>query len=346
MVTITDIANKAGVSRATVSYVLNGQNTAVRISDETRERVMNVANELGYRRNQLARAVITGQTRMLGLWVMQSQHEPVARVLAGIMAEADANDYFVKLVGFDEYDEKTSVARVVERCIEWRLAGIIAIHAPESALDALQPQLQNVNVPLIIVDSQAPRDGVIHITSDQENALRQLVVHLANLGHRRITFLAGRPDESELLSWRRIRAYEAAMTELGLKEFISVRHGYWDHTATQQVTEELLSLPPNQRPTAIACWSDITAMNVIQTAARLGLRVPEDVSVTGFDDSRAAALYNPPLTTIAQSFEEMGRHALRRLLARTTDHSPLPDGEEECLSTELIIRESTAKPVQ
>jgi LacI family transcriptional regulator len=344
MITITDIAAKAGVSRATVSYVLNGQNTAVRISDETRERVMKVAAELGYRRNQLARAVITGQTRMLGLWVMQSQHEPVARVLAGIMAEADANDYFVKLVGFDEYDERTSVARVVERCIEWRLAGIIAVHAPESALDALQPQLGDVKVPIISVDSQGPRAGLIHITSDQQDALRQVVGHLSQLGHRRITFLGGRPEQSELLSWRRIHAYEAAMTGSDLMEFIDVRHGYWDHATTQKVAEELLSLPLGQRPTAIACWSDITAMNVIQVATRMGLRVPEDISVTGFDDSRAAALYNPPLTTIAQNFEEMGRHALRRLLARTTDNTPLPEGAEECLKTELVVRESTAKP--
>lgn len=344
MITITDIAAKAGVSRATVSYVLNGQNTAVRISDETRQRVMEVASELGYRLNQLARAVITGQTRMLGLWVMQSQHEPVARVLSGIMQEADANDFFVKLVGFDEFDEHTSVARVVERCIEWRLAGIVALHAPEQALDALQPHLRGVEVPLILVDSQAPRAGVVHITSDQEGAMHQVIDHLRGLGHRRIAFIAGRPDDTEMLSWRRIRAYEAAMRQAGLQHYTQVRHGYWDTTATIKLAEELLNLPHDQRPTALACWSDITAMTVIQTATRLGFRVPQDLSVTGFDDSRTAALYNPPLTTVAQNFEEMGRRAVRQLLAMTSDLEGMQDGAELCLPTSLVARHSTATP--
>lgn len=349
MITITDIANKAGVSRATVSYVLNGQNTTVRISDVTRQRVMEVATELGYRRNQLARAVITGQTRMLGLWVMQSQHEPVARILSGLMSEADANDFFVKLVGFDEFDGQLSVSRVVERCIEWRLAGIVAIHAPEAALDALQPSLGDLNVPLVIVDSQAARPGVAHIASNQESAILDVIAHLKSLGHRRIAFIAGRPDPEELLSRRRVEAYEHAMRQLDLISEIAVHYGQWDAESTARLTEFLLSAPAAERPTAIGCWSDLTAMTVVQTAARMGLRIPQDISVTGFDDSRAAALYNPPLTTVAQDFEEMGRQALRKLLARTNPAWSAPEESEEVqLATELVVRESSgpANPAQ
>lgn len=342
MITITDIANKAGVSRATVSYVLNGQNTTVRISDVTRQRVMEVANELGYRRNQLARAVITGQSRMLGLWVMQSHHEPVSRILSGLMAEADANDFFVKLVGFDEFDGKSSVQRVVERCIEWRLAGIVAIHAPEAALDALQPHLPAHNIPLVIVDSQAGRSGAAHICSDQDGAILSVVEHLHDLGHRRIAFISGRPDPEELLSRSRLRAYEKAMRQVGLASDISSHFGNWSAESTAELTAQLLSTPEETRPTAIACWSDLTAMTVVQTAARLGLRVPQDLSVTGFDDSHAAGLYNPPLTTVAQSFEEMGNRALRHLLARTNpEFTPSAEIEEDKLPTQLVVRESS-----
>src|SRR5688572_27581316 len=127
MITITDIAAKAGVSRATVSYVLNEHNTSVRISDATRQRVLEAAEVLGYRRNELARAMITGKNRMLGFWVMHANREPVVRVLSGAMKEADESGYFIQMLGFEN---STLDHRIVERCIEWRLAGIIAIHAP------------------------------------------------------------------------------------------------------------------------------------------------------------------------------------------------------------------------
>src|SRR5687768_12302483 len=163
MTTISDIAAKAGVSRATVSYVLNRENTTVRISDSTRARVLEAAAELGYRRNELARAVITGKNRMLGFWVMQSNREPVERVLAGAMQEADENDYFIKLIGFDN---EMPDARVIDKCIEWRLSGIIAIHAPEATLSHLKPRLDEGKIPLVVIDSQRVPAGSTHVRAD------------------------------------------------------------------------------------------------------------------------------------------------------------------------------------
>ncbi|HEY3333107.1 MAG TPA: LacI family DNA-binding transcriptional regulator [Capsulimonadaceae bacterium] len=340
MITISDIAEKAGVSRATVSYVLNKRSTAVRISEETRRRVVETASALGYRRNELARAVTTGNSRMLGFWVMQSQHEPVAHVLAGAMQEADSHDYFIKMLGFDN---SAIGQRIVEQCVEWRLSGIIAIHAPVVALDNLQPMIAESAIPMVIVDSQGPRRGSIHVTSDQTLGVRQIIEHLASLGHRKITYVTGGSSEHEMLSHRRAEAYAAAMAAVGLEQNVNVVYGEWDADVTRAETRRMLALPTDDpmRPTAVACWSDLTAMLVIQTAAKMGVRVPDNLSVAGFDDLAGAELYNPPLTTIAQSFGEMGRIAVRRLLRCIDEESASGSPAEETLPTRLVVRAST-----
>ena len=345
MTTITDVAARAGVSRATVSYVLNDRNTSVRISEDTRQRVMESAHSLGYRRNELARAVITGKSRMLGFWVMQSNHEPVARVLAGAMKEAEQSGYFIKMLGFDD---NSLDGRIVESCIEWRLSGIIAIHAPQAPLGAIYPSVLESNIPIIIVDSEHPPDGSVHIASDAAPGMHAIIEHLVGLGHRRIAFLAGQPDDLNNLSQVRTAAYKTAMEHFSLGENVRIECGHWDlvqapgrwnSEPTERAVRELLSLPLDARPTAIACASDHMAMVAVRTAAEMSVRVPHDLSVTGFDDLAAAALYNPPLTTVSQSFEEMGCRAVCRLVSQIED---APGSDNNLLPTQLIVRASTA----
>ncbi|HEX8237920.1 MAG TPA: LacI family DNA-binding transcriptional regulator [Abditibacteriaceae bacterium] len=344
MVTITDIATKAGVSRATVSYVLNERNTTVRISDHTRQRVMETAAELGYRRNELARAVITGKNRMLGFWVMHSNREPVVRVLGGAMKEADSNDYFIKMLGLDN---DTVDSRIVERCIEWRLSGIIAIHAPAAAMDVLYPKVVDSGIPMVVVDSQRPPQGSTHVAANGAGGVRSVVEYLVKLGHRKIVFIAGEPDE-DTISHTWAQAYLNTMQELGLQRYQKVLHGYWLPEPTEHITRTLLQQPTQveERPTAIVCASDNMAMVVVRTAGQMSIRVPQELSVTGFDDSTVAALYNPPLTTVAQPFEEMGRLAVRSLLASTDveQQSELLEYSLEQLPTQLVVRQSTAAP--
>lgn len=338
MVTITDVAARAGVSRTTVSYVLSNGEVSERISPQTRNRVMEAVAELGYRRNALAHAVTTGQNRMLGFWVMQSNREPVVRVLAGAMREADANGYFIKMLGFDN---QTTPDTIVQQCIEWRLSGIIAIHAPTDLLNRVHPQIKNSHIPAIIVDSQQPPQDSLHIASDSADGILRVMNLLLEGGHRNIAFIAGYPDASDRVSLRRENAYRAAMQRAGLEHQIRVHHGSWNYESTaptEVATRELLeSADP---PTAIVCVSDHTAMVVIRTAAQMGVRVPDELSVTGFDDVAVAALYNPPLTTVSQEFEAMGALAVQHLLRGPSNgESPY---REELLPTQLIVRDSTA----
>jgi len=324
MITITDIATKAGVSRATVSYVLNERNTSVRISDQTRHRVMEAASDLGYRRNELARAVTTGKNRMLGFWVMQSNREPVIRVLSGAMKEADENEYFIKMLGFDN---RALDSRTLERCVEWRLSGIIAIHAPKSTMQDLWPQIQATAIPFVLVDSQHPPADCFHIEADHSGGMRVAVEHLLELGHRRIAFLGGESATKDSISGAREKAYLEAMKAHGLERECrvgcgdwSADFGDWEDGAVAGAVRQLLDASP--RPTAIACASDHMAMIVIRLASERGLSVPRDLSVTGFDDVTVATLYNPPLTTVAQPFEEIG-HAAGALFEESFRQSKL-----------------------
>ncbi len=328
------------MSRATVSYVLNEQNTSIKISGPTRVRVLESAAELGYRRNELARAVITGKTRMLGFWVMQSNREPVVRVLAGAMKEADDNDYFIKMLGFDN---STLDSRTLERCVEWRLAGIIAFHAPEDAMRHLLPQINETKIPFVMVDSQHPPDGCINIEADHAGGMMAIVEHLVAQGHRRIAFLGGQRGEEDSISGAREKAYRDAMGRSGLERECRVEVGDWraewsdwENGTTAAAALRLLHLQP--RPTAIACASDHMAMIVMRLAADNGIRVPQQLSVTGFDDVTSATLYTPPLTTIAQPFEAIGRSAVRHLIAPANEEPSL------VLPARLIVRGSTAKP--
>ena len=337
MITITDIAAKAGVSRATVSYVLNGRDTSVRISDNTRQKVMETASELGYRRNELARAMITGKNRMLGFWVMQSNREPVVRVLSGAMKEADENGYFIKMLGFDN---GALDARTLERCVEWRLSGIIAIHAPGASMRDLYPKIVETGIPFVMVDSQQPPLGCLNIAADNEGGMKAIVEHLTSLGHQKIAFLGGRRESEDSISGARERAYRATMKKCGLDAHCDVEYGDWqaeftdwENGETAAAVRRLLEKTP--RLTAIACASDHMAMIVIRLAAERGLKVPDDLSVTGFDDVTLATLYHPPLTTVAQPFEQIGRVAVRHLL-------DLHLGDEPQLPAHLIVRGSTA----
>jgi LacI family transcriptional regulator len=342
MITITDVAAKAGVSRATVSYVLNDRNTAVRISDDTRQRVLEAATDLGYRRNELARAMITGKNRMLGFWVMQSNREPVMRVLAGAMQEADESNYLIQMIRFDNSSLDT---RTLERCVEWRLAGIIAIHAPSSTIGSLLPQIAASEIPFVMVDSQRiPHSGgFLNIAADDRGGMQAVVAHLVGLGHRRIAFLGGQSGERDSISDSRERAYRETMRAHGLDHECRVEYGDWcadlqgwESGETAESARRLLESTP--RPTAIACASDHIAMIVMRLAAERGLRVPQDISVTGFDDVAVSALYNPPLTTVAQPFEQIGRIAVCSLLKpeqAITEHVP----------ARLIVRASTGRPL-
>ncbi len=336
MITISDIASRAGVSRTTVSYVLNGRESGVRISEETRRRVQEAASAMGYRRNSLAHAVTTGKNPVLGFLACAPEGELVARLLAGALDEAEEASYFIKVL---RLRHNTVNAEVIERCAELRLAGVIVLYLDQGQLKYLQGEMARYEIPVAVLDDSFPQPAGIRVISDDVQGCRLAIQHLAALGHKRIAFISGAPTSG--CAVLREDGFQAAMREakLPLPEGYLLR-GEWNIEATEQAALQLLS-SEHGRPTAILCAGDEWAMVAMRTLRRQGLHVPEDVSVVGFGDFRTSQFWEPPLTTVAQPFQEMGRLAVRRLLQKIqAPDDPLP--REDALPTQLIVRESTA----
>lgn len=338
IITMADIAREAGVSRATASYVLNDRDTAVRISMETRQRVLDAAKALGYRRNELARAVVTGKNRVLGVLARNPGPEPKARLLEGVLEEAGASGYFIKLLHHPKQEDVREVAR---RCVEQRLAGIIVMRPSQIALGELYEELEHYQMPIVLVDDTLSQRGAITVTSDDVQGCRLAVEHLVALGHRHIALLEGRREPNPLL---RESAFRQAMADYGLsKPDQYIAYGNWSQEQTEQLTTELFH-QRRSHPTALFCSAgDAFAAVAIRALRRIGLRVPEDVSVIGYSDLLLATCLDPPLTTIAQPFQEMGRVAVRHLLALLEGQAEISVNQplNSLLPTQLVVRQST-----
>lgn len=340
MVSMKDVAARAGVSQSTVSFVLNSRKRDDgSISEETRQRVLQTAAELGYRRNELSRAVVSGKNRMIGFITSARSLEFQARMTNGVLDETQARDYTVKIVRVADVE---TGRRHIERCVELRMAGVISLQPPGDVLHHLRAELRAANIPLMVLDSDIDYPGDWSVRSDHLEGTRQAMEHLMKLGHRRIAYLGG--DTTSLPSLQRGEGYCIAMDrhQLPVPEGYVAWTGYYNEL-TMRATRELMSHPAG-RPTAILCASDTIAMIVLRTVRQLGLRVPEDVSVVGYGDWNMASFSDPALTTVMMDFEEMGRVAARHLLdyIERREKASGPSGiGNTMLTPRLFVRAST-----
>lgn len=335
-----DIAARAGVSRTTASLVLNNRQAELRISNETRQRILDAVNELGYRRNELARAVGSGKNYVLGFLKMGAGEQEL-RLLEGVLKATTETDYLLKvLVGSDASHEE-----IARHCVGQRLAGIVtrSFSKAEETL-AFFKGLEAYGIPVVYVDDNldAPEmQDISCVTTDDEHGYRMTVAHLVELGHRNIAFIAGNSVHPQDI--QRKESYRRMMAEYGLDvPEGSVRDADWDLDLTEHWTRHLFAHPANS-PTALICAGDKLAAVAIRTLWEMGVRVPEDVSVIGYSDFSYAELLYPALTTIAQPFVEMGAVATRILLQRLQEKAPEEDQPTRiALPTQLIVRKSTA----
>lgn len=332
MISMDDIAEKAGVSRSTVSLVLNRRQASVRISEATSRRILSAAADLGYRPNEMARAVATGKNHVIGFLTFHPAVEFVAAMLAGALEEADTQGYLVKVMRLGS--DQDANHRIIQRCVESRLAGVVAIYLPAD----LQAELARYDIPIAHLDSSSEGSKGVHVLSEDRGGSALAVDHLVSLGHRRIAFLGG---ESGLTTSRlREEGYLQGMSTHGLEvRPQDIRYAGWEPEGTMAAVREILTAP-DSAPTAIFCTSDFIAMATLRAIRSLKLRVPEDISVVGFADLSLARYADPPLTTVAQPFAEMGRVAVRGLLTEGDPETSSSDSDQT-LPTTLIVREST-----
>ncbi|MFF8469713.1 LacI family DNA-binding transcriptional regulator [Streptomyces griseus] len=327
--TSRDVARAAGVSQATVSLVLGGKWPG-RVSETTAQRVRDAAAEIGYRPNLAARSLRLGRTRTALLVVPALTNEFFARVYAGAAELAAEHGFGVVL--YPSIDG-TGPARDPFASARAALDGVIASSMAADALGALH----GADLPLVMLDSDPSDTGpAAHVNLDIADGMRQVTDHLLGLGHRRFLHLASAVD-----TWTFAVRAGALHDALGEAEDATVRtvRAPLDVRAGREVAEQALSAL-GERPTAIICDDDILAAGACKAARRLGLRVPDELSVTGFDDLALATALEPELTTVRLPAERVGERGMEALLA-VLDGRP---AERDGLPVRLVVRGSTAPP--
>jgi LacI family transcriptional regulator len=334
-ITIRDVANKAGVSVTTVSRVLNGKDD---ISEATTQKVLTVVEELGYVSSLAARGMRSRRTNLIGLIlhdVASLYSQEIMRGVNQAIAKIDKDLIIYTSGGLD----RENVAKH-ERYYVSLLNGSITDGAILVTPTATQ---FTTHAPLVIIDpnNETPDYPAI-IATNREGALAAMS-YLTDLGHRRIGHIAG---EMKLISAnQRLQGYKDGLAAAGiaLKEDLIEIGDYTTETAVI-CARNLLSLP--DRPTAIFAANDVSAMGVYQAAKELGLEIPRDLSVIGFDNLREADHMNPPLTTIDQSLEKMGTIATEMIVTLVKGESltmnPAGEGNLYKIPTQLVIRDSCA----
>jgi DNA-binding LacI/PurR family transcriptional regulator len=326
---MSDVAKLAGVSHQTVSRVINGSR---HVRAETRQRVVAAMEQLDYRPNSVARALVTGRSNTLGVVSFDTTLYGPASTLLGIERAAHEAGYFIIIASLKALD-RASVSDAIERLRIHGVDGILVIAPQQDAADALVHV--DGTMPLVAVEA-GPTEVLPVVTVDQFAGAARATQHLLDLGHASVWHIAGPEDWLEarqrLEGWRSTLAAAGARPPPPLVGDWSARAGYY--------LGQRLSRDP--AVTAVFVANDQMALVVLRALHEAGREVPREVSVVGFDDVPEAPYFSPPLTTVRQDFDEIGSRSLRLLVRMIASEQPTPTVRP--VRPELIIRASTSAP--
>lgn len=336
--TIKDLAKASGVSSATVSYVLNNGPRPVHL--KTRERVLEAIRRLNYHPNAVARGLSRRRMNTLGIVspfdIFPTVNYYFVTVLHGVLRVAMQRKQNTSVfVGSEWADVQHSLPTFTDG----RCDGLLLVGVPNNS--AIISALTQWDVPFVLLSDVSEEPAVSSVDIDNVGAAEQVTEYLLGLGHRRIALLSG---EAEVNSARlRRQGYQQMLAKAGISAdpALTPPGGYFEASGYARAME-LMRLPEKQRPTALFCGDDEIALGALRALKALGLRVPEDVSVCGFDDIPPAAIADPPLTTVRQPLAQLGERATEILLTQIDENAP--GGQKEVLPAELIVRASVACP--
>jgi LacI family transcriptional regulator len=330
--TLREIARLAKVSTATVSRAINRVPT---VNPVLAKRIRKVIEKEGYFPNTNARALVRGHSRSLGLIVSEITNPFFPEIVQTFAKLGVQHDYEILLSSIDH--DPRLLETTARQMIERRVGGVAILTFGDELplIDALTAR----NVPVFVVDADSSGPLLKTIQIDYEHGIRQAVQHLAALGHERIAFIGGRRD----LKTAAIRksAVEKCMKEIGL-ELLPELFVDGDHTieAGMKALSALAAMP--DRPSAVLCSNDMTAIGVMRAAFDLCLNIPQDLSVVGFDDIRLAQFMAPPLTTVQMSQTEIAQLSFSALLDSLEPTRHENGRQMYSMNTNLILRQSTA----
>jgi DNA-binding LacI/PurR family transcriptional regulator len=337
-VTLRDVAEKANVSITTVSRILNGRVTGVRVREETRERILSAASELGYRPNLLARALRGSRSSLLGIIARDVSDPFHVQVLRGINAAARERDYRLFL---GHVDYRPDVAAVYGSMFEQSHADGIIVIGDIQGGDAALDDLAERHLYVVGVSDRIERRRVPGVYVDNVTGTRLAMDHLWNLGHRTIVCVT---DQRTADGQLRAEVYQAYMQERGVGDRARVYFTTQpDPGPSYRLGRELFGhFDRPTRPTAVFAASDTMAIGLMQAAFQAGIAMPEQLSIVGFDDIDIAALTIPPLTTVSQSGVEMGSIAANMVFDMIEHETPGRETKDVIVSPTLVVRQSTA----
>lgn len=334
-VTITDVAKAANVHASTVSRVLNAR-AELSLLPETRERVIAAATRLGYRPSALARGLRMRRTFTLGMLVPDITNPVFPGIIKGVEGAAHARGYHLILCNTDDsYEREASYLRVLR---EWRIDGLVI--ASSSTGEATLAELRREKVPFVLLNSASRASDDLAVAPDNRRGVALALDHLIQLGHRRIGLIAA--PQTTMTGQERLMAARATLRRHHLAHedaLVAVADSFSEAAGYSAARRLLLDAEP---PTAIFGANDLIALGAIRLAREIGLMVPGDLSVVGFNDIPQSELFDPPLTTVRVPQEEMGVLAAALLIDHVEGRRI--ERRQVTLETQLVVRGSTAAP--
>jgi LacI family transcriptional regulator len=328
-VTIMDVARASGVSYATVSRVLSGYEF---VRESTRNRVMKAVEHLGYVANLQARSLAGGRSQIIGLLVPNLDNSYVGTIMRGIDQELERANYDLVLYTSHRHPghESFYVSAIANGLTEGLL--LVAPLVPTTYLEALREQ----NFPYVLIDQADTTENSSVVEATNWQGAYEATRYLSQLGHTRIAFITGALAVRSAVD--RLRGYKAALADcdIPVRKDLVIEGDYQQQTGYEAAKSLLQSLDPP--PTAIFASNDLSAFGAMDAARECGLRIPDDISIIGFDDIPQASLVYPKLTTVRQPLEQMGQVAVKILLEQIEDRSRPP--QRVALATQLVIRDS------
>lgn len=339
---IQDIATLAGVSKATVSRVLNNKPD---VDPATRERILRIIEEQSFIPSMAAAGLASGRRPLIGMLIPSFSWPLIPELMRGVADVLEDTSYELVLYSIKDTDREQDHSEVINRVLATQLtAGVLAVFPGTASQDLTR--LYNQGFPVVIVDDQRAQ-STPWISVDNLTGAYMVVKHLIRLGHRRIAHIAGPP--AYRASHERYEGYRKALQEFGIVPDPELTlEGDFKPPSGRACAKRFFALPPEKRPTAIFAATDEMAYGVISVAEEYGLSIPGDIALVGFDDDAPSAHVHPSLTTVRQPYYEMGEQGLKLLLSLLdTPHSTgsissrsVRQAGEEASPTRILLQTS------
>ncbi|MBL4701080.1 MAG: LacI family DNA-binding transcriptional regulator [Phycisphaeraceae bacterium] len=337
-ITCKSLAQELDLAQSTVSMALRDH---PRISPSTRQRVHDAAQRLNYTPNHIARSMVTGRTCVIGFPTESIKAEHIARLFDGAMKAAFEAGYLIKAIPLST---KMTGKQIAQCCIEHCVCAVVSVPMQHDRLNDMSHALLSHGIPMGVMANSFSDSLGLRVITDDQGGMKQAIEHLLDMGHRTIGYLDGDPTTAS--SKVRREGYLKTLKDAGITP--APQHQVetnFDSVQTHRAVRTMLS-SKNNRPTAIVCINDQTAMVTMRTARQLGFCVPNDLSVIGFSNLSMAEYADPPLTSVNQSWSEMGYITTQQIILAIETKQTIDEqwGQQVVMPAKLIVRESTAPP--